>query len=254
MNSSNLPVSCNAVLREVNSGINISAYFIAISIISIFVNGAQMILAGTLSYWLRVPLQSYISYVVNFFALQFGCVSWGHFITALVPPDNLSVIVGTLMLSSGLLCSGHIPPITMFKIYNSRMTTILAGLATPVRFFVETFVVSDCMCIPKQYGFTVSSHYGDGDGDVPPTILDAMHLAMNDRTNTRSGTTCKVWYYGSIRLLVVSSMIRALTLLVINFTYQQHKGVLLRFNSKWIICQLALIGILFYISITLILN
>jgi hypothetical protein len=61
----------------------------------------------------------------------------------LAPPDNMAVIVGTTLLSSGLLCSGFIAPITMERVYNSKIAAVLSRMLSPVGYFLETLVVSD---------------------------------------------------------------------------------------------------------------
>ncbi len=240
------------IFREIDSGFDVSSYFIATSVYSIFESGIQAVLAGALSYWIRNPLQHFLPYVLNFFFLQFGCVSHGHLITTLVPPDNLAVVIGSIMLSSGLLCSGFIAPLTMEKVYSSNLAALLTGLLSPVRYFAETFVVSDFLCLPKQYGYTVEASDPD---DVPPeTVFDALNLAMNDRSTTRF-SNCNGWYYGMIRLCVTGIMIRSLTLLVIQITYRRQSLSWRRCRlNKWFILHMIIFISLFYISVRLILT
>ncbi len=240
------------VFREFDSGFNISAYFLAISLMSTLEYGIIMVFAGSISFWLRSPLMPYASYVLNFFLLQFCFVAWGHLITAFVPPDNLAVIVGTILLSSGLLCSGFIRPLLMADVYSSKTAALLSGLISPVRYFVETMVVSDRLCLGGQYGFTTDA---SKIGTVPETVFDALHLAMNDKTSTRLGDCRNGWHYGKLRLLFTSLMVRALTLLVIQWSYRRQSISTFQSHCKrWFLLQLVIFLGLCYSSVWLILN
>lgn len=240
----------NPVFREVDSGLSVTAYFIATGIMSVFEDGSQMIIVGTLSYWLRAPLQSYFSYVSNFFMLQWGMISWGHLLTVLIPPDNLTIINATMLVCAGLLCCGISKPVTMEGLYNSKVVAIFAGLMSPMRYFVETLVVSDLRCLPEQYGFTKSNST-----KIPDTALDVLHFAMDDESARYR--SCDGWYYGALRLFVIGLMLRVLTLLFIQVTYRRQKlQCRLMDRNKWALLSrgllIAIFASLLYTSILLI--
>lgn len=189
-------------------------------------------------------MQPWYSYVLNFFMLGFGTVSWAHLITAFVPPKNLMVIVGSLLLVVNLVF--NTAPFSMEIMYDSKVYAVLAGFLSPVRYFIEANMVSDCMCLPQQYGFTTSNP------NNPITVFDTLHLAMRDlSTRLRS---CRGWYYGATRLLVIGFMIRAFTLLLIQVTYRRNRFFLQKlrdFNRYWVL-QMTLCCILLYASVTLV--
>jgi len=242
------------VFREINSGFSITAYFLAFSLMSVFENGFQMILAGTLSYWLRVPLQPLFPYVLNFFMLQWGMVSWGHLITVLIPPDNLTIIVGTVLMCASLLCSGLSKPITTEAIYTSKPIALLAGFLSPSRYFIENYTVSDFRCLPEQYGFTKAL----SQTKFKKTSLDFLHLAMTDQSTRLRH--CKGWYYGIIRMFFVGLTIRVLTLLLVQVSYRQQNILRCRCEewSKYAIFQRGLLVLFFsnlvYASVNLVIT
>lgn len=211
----------DVVYREIDSGYNISSYFLALSTFSIIEHGSQLILASISTYWIRVPLQSSAPYILSFFMLHWGMVSWGHLLAIIIPRENLIVTAATYILSTGLLTSGIAEPITMQDVYTSDTVALIAGLSSPIRYFVEGYVVSDLRCGPEQLGFT-SSPQSDSSSSVSVTAFHLLYLAMND-SESAIQRSCGGWYYGNLRIFVVGLMLRSFTLLLIQVTYTRRK-------------------------------
>ncbi len=177
-----------------------------------------IIIIEVISYWILQPLQPLFSYAFNFFMLSFVMVGWGQLFALLVPPKNLTLVCGAILLCLNLLFSGVTKPTTFADIYNDPKLAMVAGLLSPTRFFVETLLVSHLRCFPEQYGFTKPP-----DSDMEFTALDKLNLAVNDEDSRIRD--CNGWLPNTSILLVNGLMLRVLSLLIIHFSYRSNPNV-----------------------------
>ncbi len=147
------------------------------------------------------------------------------------------------MLAGGLLCSGIAKPIADEDLYSSNAMAITAGLLSPIRFFVEGYLVSDLRCLPEQYGFTTTS-------PIPVTVFKYLHLAVADQSVMKR--SCNGWHYGELRMFTVGLTLRTLTLILIHFSYKRNKPSLhFKRHKIWHVGQLIFLTTLFITFLTI---
>ena len=84
--------------RESQSGVSVSAYYLAANITSTFEQGCAAIAGSVLAYLILVPSTSFLVYLWNFFMLSWLSVSWALLLSILVPLNSVST-VGTSVIS-----------------------------------------------------------------------------------------------------------------------------------------------------------
>ena len=169
--------------------------------------------------------------------------AWGHLLAVTVPAENLILTSGTLLLCSSLICGGVTKPVLFEDIYMNKIIAIIAGLLSPSRFFTETLVVSDLICLPEQFGFTKSEN-----STFNHSGLDRIQLGQLDRT-TISHQTCSGWYWGFVRVFLIGLSVRMISLL---FVLCKHDRVttgdkfsgLIASNFTFLLLTIATIGVL----------
>ena len=173
-----------------------------------------------ISYWLRHPISSLFAYILNFIMLGWGMTSWGHLLAIIVPAENLTLTSGTFLLCSSLICGGVTRPVLFKDIYRTHYIAVIAGLLSPSRFFTETLVVSDLLCLPEQFGFTRSAH-----ATFTYSGLDNLQLAqLDESTHTDTDQrTCTGWYWGHFRVFLIGLSVRMISLLIV--MYKWNKGI-----------------------------
>ena len=146
--------------------------------------------------------------------------SWGHLLAIIIPAENLTLTSGTFLLCSSLICGGLTKPVQFKDIYRSQYIAVLVGLLSPSRFFTETLVVSDLLCLPEQFGFTKSA-----DATFNYSGLEKLQLAQLDHSLHVGADqrTCKGWYWGHFRVFLVGLLVRMICLLMV--LYKWNKGI-----------------------------
>ncbi|KAL7493376.1 hypothetical protein ACHAWT_002526 [Skeletonema menzelii] len=139
--------------RESQSGVSVTAYYLAASITSTVEQGSVAILASVIAYLSMLPGTSILVYIWNFFMISWLSVSWALFLSLIVPPSAVTTVVGAWMAFFGLLFCGLLPPGYFNTLYNNNVLAVFAGFVSPVRFFVEGIAVSEAKCLPVQSGF-----------------------------------------------------------------------------------------------------
>lgn len=180
--------------------------------------------------------------------LSFTMQAWGQLLAIILPPESMALISGAILLCLNLLFSGVTKPSTFAEIYNNPKLASMVGILSPTRYFVETLVVSDVLCLPNQFGFTKSSNATS----IEFTAFDILGLAQNDKDNIQQD--CHGWYYAFPRLFMTGLMLRVLSLLMINFTYGSNgrgSWQLLRGHSKSAIVYLLLLCTAFILLLIL---
>ena len=199
--------------REASSGYNINAYFVAVNIVSTIEHSIQAVIAAFFAAWLRDPVANWFSIFVHFVLLAWVCVSWALFIPMMVPPDNVTVVVGFFMAFCGLLISGAFPPTTYEKMYEEGgLTEHIPAWFSPTRWFYESLMVGDLRCFPEQTGMTVADE--SKNYDRANTVMHKLGLAWHDPN--ASQRSCDGWYFNVLPAILVGLTIRFAALLAMH--------------------------------------
>jgi hypothetical protein len=97
--------------REIESGYNLNASFVAVNIMVTLEHFAQLLIAAAFAFWIRNPLASPGSFSVHFLLLAWVSLSWALFIPMVVSPDSVVLVAGFFFAFCGLMFSGAFPPI-----------------------------------------------------------------------------------------------------------------------------------------------
>ena len=191
--------------REASSGFNINAYYAAVNIVATIETTIQIFLATCFTVWIRDPIANWISLFIHFVLLVWVCVSWALLVPMIVPPDNVTVVIGFFMAFCGLLISGTFPPMTYDVIYkNGGIQEHIAAWLSPTRWFFESLIVGELRCMPDQSGWTVE----DESVNYPRnyTMLSLRGFAGHDPNATQF--SCLGWYWAVWPALFVGLTIR----------------------------------------------
>lgn len=156
--------------------------------------------------------------------LGFVMSAWGQLFAVMVPPENLTVLSAPVLLGLNLLLSGVTKPSTFRQIYDNPYLAVFAGLLSPTRYFVETLVVSEVLCLPEQYGFTKPPEASK----IDFTSLDILGLAQHDHHIQRN---CNGWFYNTPVFFNTGILIRVLALIMIHIT-SKNNGFLRCYNYR----------------------
>lgn len=143
--------------RESQSGVSVTAFYIAASITSTFEQGVTAIAGSVLAYLVLKPSTSFLVYLWNFFMLSWLSVSWALLLSIVVPLESVSTVVGFWNAFFGLLFCGKVPPGVYTALYDNPAMSVFAGFVSTLRFFVEGIAVSEAKCLPSQSGYTSTS-------------------------------------------------------------------------------------------------
>lgn len=194
--------------REAASGYNINAYFLAVVLFNFLEITVKMILASLCAYALRNSAANPGNYILQF--ILFGWVSsaWGFLIVFLVPAQSVVLICAFYTIFANLLLSGAPgAAITYSDIYrSSSIFSLIAGLFSPNRYFLESMSVNEFRSLEVQQGFTNLTLLDDSTGKLLSVGFKATSLAMNSPNvseETRSG-----WFWGIAPCVFVGFTVR----------------------------------------------
>eukprot|EP00538_Stauroneis_constricta_P012480 CAMPEP_0119548188 /NCGR_PEP_ID=MMETSP1352-20130426/2157_1 /TAXON_ID=265584 /ORGANISM="Stauroneis constricta, Strain CCMP1120" /LENGTH=1292 /DNA_ID=CAMNT_0007593377 /DNA_START=125 /DNA_END=4003 /DNA_ORIENTATION=- len=191
--------------REAASGYDLNAYFLAVNIVATLEHSVQIMLASFFSIWIRNPLGSWASYFVHFLALTWVSVSWALFFPQVIPPENVTVVIGFFFAFCGLLLGGAFPPMTYKTIYDDGgFTELFSGWISPLRFFIEALTVGEYRCMPEQSGLTVAADTLNFPRSK--AALSVSGMAGHDINATLR--SCSGWYWGLLPSIFVGITIR----------------------------------------------
>jgi len=144
--------------REAQSGVSVTAFYIAANITSTIEQGIVAVAGAALSYSVANPSSTFTVYLWNYFMLSWLSVAWGHFFSIIVPQGSVTIVVAFYNAAIGLLFCGALGPGTFLNLYHNTGIAVIAGLFSPLRFFVESMAVSEATCLPVQGGYTIGSN------------------------------------------------------------------------------------------------
>lgn len=189
--------------REAGSGYDVTAYFLAMNVVTTVEHCAQLLIVGATAKWVRHGNTGEASYLVSFLMLGWLTVSWALLLAVVVPPQNIFNVVGFFMAFTGLLFSGASPPVLYSDIYDNPGWAIFCGFFSPTRYFTESLAVSEHRCMPEQSGFTQFNA-----PNFPPdkTSFAIIGLAQNDSSTTIR--SCSGWFWYVLPCFFVGMTIR----------------------------------------------
>ena len=199
--------------RESGSGYSITAFFLAICSVSTLEYAIDITIAALLAIWIRSTiLQGILSFIVHCIFLSWTASAWGLFYSTWVAPGTVFLVVGLHMVISMFLC-GAASSVT-FEDFSKqgpeyKAINAITGLIAPVRFFVESYVVNEEMCLPPQSGFT-----SDTLSLMNRTGFKVNGYAPNDpNVPLRS---CGGWYWNVLPMFLVGFTIRFISLIILH--------------------------------------
>lgn len=196
--------------REASSGYDVTAYYLAINVVATFEHSVQICIAAFFGLWLRNTFANPLAFYINFLLLGWICVGWAIFLSVMVPPETVNVVVGFFMGFSGLLLSGGLEPIEYYETYRvGGIQELFSGLVSPMRFFVEMNAVSESRCLPEQTGYTLGVNATGFPAKYSTMAL--LGFGINDLENaTRQNSNG--WYTSVIPAICVGLCMRVLGL------------------------------------------
>ncbi|CAB9497095.1 Putative white-brown complex homolog protein 30 [Seminavis robusta] len=192
--------------REAGSGYNVNAYFAAVNVVATLEHSIQILLCALFALWLRSSLSHWYSYIVSFLMMGWITVSWALLFPIVVPQENVVLVTGFFIVLMSFIFSGANPPVKFETIYNNDALAVFSGIFSPCRFFIESLVVIESMCLPVQSGFTDFGPNFRGDA------LQAASFRITGQGWNDFGTitvrSFEGWYWGVLPALVVGILIR----------------------------------------------
>jgi ABC-type multidrug transport system ATPase subunit len=232
--------------REVSSGINVTAYFVALNVFTTIEQGLQVMLGAVIAQWLRHSIANKATFYAAFLVLTWITLSWTLLIPLIVPPKNTILALGFFMGFFGLMFGGASPPVEYPEIYKEGNAAIalVSAFFSPTRFFKETLIVSDQKCLPPQTGFTQAE-----DTYNFPQHLDSFSLIQMGQLDSSVNTpSCSGWYWGILPAVLVGFTVRFAALGCVNclnrsqqakksFWFQlRHQGSVRLYASTALFC------------------
>ena len=210
---------------EFESGYSIMAYFFAINATVFFDNVIQCIVASCLTYWLRGSLITLTSYVVHFVLLGWLASSWTVLLAVILPNHNLPVITCCLLAFSSLCLCGLLNPITYGFIYSNSEISLMSGIFSPTRFFIESMIVGEYRCLSSQYGYVVDS---DANGiSFESTIFYQRGMGLWDSEHLKH-QSCTGWFWGVFPSVMVGLSLRCTGLIILLYRNKDPWRYILR--------------------------
>lgn len=213
--------------REAQSGISVTAFYIAATITATFEQGFSAFVGSVLAFLILTPDIEYPVYLWNFFLLSWLSVSWAIFLAIITPVQSVATVVGFFNAFFGLLFCGRVSPGTFTALYDSKnpALAVFSGFFSPLRFFVEGVAVSEAQCLPIQSGYTVAKNAFNY-----PTYQESYSysydLTFMAQTDLGSATTqsCSGWFWWVPATFAVGITIRIAGLVAIHFSGRSQQG------------------------------
>jgi len=219
--------------REASSGVNSSAYFLAVNVHTLVVQTIQVTIAASIVVCFRHPIMAEHNYFLWFFFLMWNTSAWALLIPLVIPPRTVLIFLTMFIMFFGLLMSGAMAPFDYEKIYENNFLSVLSGFLSTPRYFVESLVVSSGRCMPPQYGFTSDPTISAGFPEEK-NAFRLMGMAMNDPSV--SNFTCNGWFWNVGPALMVGLTLRYIAFGVIN-TFNQGQQAKKSFFTHRLIRQ-----------------
>jgi len=211
--------------REAQSGVSVTAYFIAASITTSFEQGFTAIAGSVLAYLVLKPPTSFLVYLWNFFIMSWLSVSWALLLSIVVPLESVAMVVGFWNAFFGLLFCGKVAPGLYNALYDNPALAVFSGFVSPIRFFVEGIAVSEAKCLPIQSGYTVDTiafNYPDFE-EKYPYWHHALFMAHTD-LDAAIVPSCNGWFWWVPAAFAVGITIHIVGGVAINFSGRSKQG------------------------------
>lgn len=191
--------------REIGSGYNLNAFYLAVNISSTVEHTIQILLIAFPAIWLRCTATNEICLLLSFIMMTWVCTSWSLFFPLIIPPKNVVLFIGFFVVFFGLLFSGTLSPTTFEVIYNGKVSGFVGGMFSASRHFVETMLVSESRTLPPQSGYTLTEEF---ETIIPVgNAFDLMYLAQNDMPEA-SKQSRNGWYQQLLAPFLVGLAVR----------------------------------------------
>ena len=99
------------LFREAGSGLNLTAYYMALNISSAIEHSIQIIIIATPLIWFRCTLSSYICTLLSFIMMAWLATSWSLFIPIIIPPKNVLIVLAFFVVLFSTIFGGLQPPV-----------------------------------------------------------------------------------------------------------------------------------------------
>lgn len=211
--------------REAQSGVNVTAYYLAAGVTSTVEQGLLAIIGSVVAYLVLKPSTSYLVYLWNFFMISWLTVSWALLLSICVPIESVSTVIGFWNAFFGLLFCGKLPPGLYKDLYDKPVLAVFAAFVSPLRFFVEGLGVSTAKCLPVQSGFPISDDAFSYDkfGDKYPYWQSSTYMAHTD-LGSAEVTGCEGWFWWVGASFAIGITIRIVAGIAIHFIGRAKQG------------------------------
>lgn len=211
--------------RESQSGVNVTAYYLAASITATVEQGLIAFIGSIMAYLILVPSTDYIVYFWNMFVVTWLTVSWALLLAILSPLEAVNVVVGFWMAFFGLLFCGTLAPGLYTSLYQNDVLAVFSGFVSPLRFFVEGLAVSESKCLPIQSGFPIDTNAFNRDKyqNRYPYWNHLTFMAHTDLVEAQI-SDCSGWYWWVGAVFAVGFTIRIAAGVAINLKDRTKQG------------------------------
>lgn len=240
--------------REAGSGYDVDAYYLALHITTLMEQLVMMFCTSVVVLWSRNTASNGISFILNFFFLDWVVTAWGLFFPIFVQPNSVIVVTGIFLAFFGMQFSGMVDPLLfvgkslysffkleimhiMFNIayllfyadmYKDDYLGVIAGILSPTRYFVEQMAVVEQRALPVQSGFTYNNPINSG------YSFRAMGHAQLDLATVQVQSNVG-WYWPFLRQFMIGLTVRLLSFLFLhtfNRPQQFKKSLMTSFQER----------------------